>query len=351
MGVRQRVVASGLRVIGATRLDRVAAPVLRGIGVVLMFHHVRPRTGDGFAPNAGLEITPGFLDAVLAHLTTRGYAIATMDELLNRLGSGRSPDRPLAVLTFDDGYRDNRVHALPILERHRAPATFYVTTGFANRTARLWWKELEVALRRADRVSVTIAGEAVDLPTRDAREKQAAWDALYWKLRRNPEQQLLDTVAELCASEGVDGRALVEADCLDWGEVAALASHPLVTVGAHTVTHPMLAKHAERDARHELVTGKAEIEERLGRSVRHLAYPVGDPTSAGSREFAMAREIGYASAVTTRPGVVFPAHRDHVLALPRLSVNGDHQSLRSLDILLSGTAFAIWNRGRRVNVA
>ena len=99
------------------------------------------------------------------------------------------------------------------------------------------------------------------------------------------------------------------------------------------------------------MTGKAEIEQRLGQSVRHLAYPVGDPTSAGPREFAMAREIGYASAVTTRPGVVFPAHRDHVLALPRLSVNGDHQSLRSLDILLSGTAFAIWNRGRRVNVA
>lgn len=351
MALRNRVITTGLRTMEATGLHRLAAPFLRGTAVVLMFHHVRPAGTDAFAPNAGLEVTPAFLDAVLTHLTSRGYAIATLDDLLVRLETGGKPDRPMAVLTFDDGYRDNRTDALPVLERHRAPATFYVTTGFAARTARLWWKELETVLRRAKRVAVTVAGERLELPTADADEKRAAWTVLYWRLRRCPEQHLLDAIAELCAAEGVDGRALVEESCMDWREIAECAAHPLVTIGAHTVNHPMLAKHPDRDVRRELVLSRDELQTCLGRAVRHLAYPVGDPTSAGPRDFRLARDVGYASAVTTRPGMIFPEHRAHLTALPRLSVNGNHQTLRSFDVLLSGAAFALWNRGRRLNVA
>jgi peptidoglycan/xylan/chitin deacetylase (PgdA/CDA1 family) len=95
---------------------------------------------------------------------------------------------------------------------------------------------------------------------------------------------------------------------------------------------------------------KRRIEEALGAPVRHFAYPVGDPTSAGPREFAMAREAGFASAVTTRPGMIFPAHRDYPAALPRVSVNGNWQDIGYLEVLLSGAPFALWNRGRRVNV-
>lgn len=351
MGLRNRAIVTGLRAMEVTRLHRVAAPFLRGVGVMLMFHHVRPAGNVAFAPNSGLEITPEFLDAVLSHLTARGYAIVPLDEFLTQLETGRKPDRPTAVLTFDDGYRDNRTYALPVLERHRAPATFYVTTGFAARTARLWWKELETGLRRATRVAVTIAGETLDLPTADLQAKRDAWNAVYWRLRGGPEQHLLETIAEIAAAEGVDGRALVEAECMDWREIADVAAHPLVTIGTHTVTHPMLAKHAEQDVRRELVTSRAELQARLGCPVRHLAYPVGDPTSAGPREFRVAREVGYASAVTTRPGMIFPEHRDHLTALPRLPVNGNHQTVSSIDVLLSGAAFAVWNRGRRVNVA
>jgi peptidoglycan/xylan/chitin deacetylase (PgdA/CDA1 family) len=113
----------------------------------------------------------------------------------------------------------------------------------------------------------------------------------------------------------------------------------------------MLAKHSEDFVRSELTESRARIEEAIGRPARHLAYPVGDPTSAGPREFALAREIGFASAVTTRPGMIFREHAAHATALPRLSVNGRYQSLDMLDILLSGAPFALWNRGRRVNAA
>jgi peptidoglycan/xylan/chitin deacetylase (PgdA/CDA1 family) len=88
---------------------------------------------------------------------------------------------------------------------------------------------------------------------------------------------------------------------------------------------------------------------RLGVPVRHLAYPFGDATSAGPREFALAADTGYASAVTTRPGMLYRQHGRHLTALPRLSVNGGWQSRAALEVLLSGAPFLVWNRGRRIN--
>ena len=95
----------------------------------------------------------------------------------------------------------------------------------------------------------------------------------------------------------------------------------------------------------------AVIEAALGRLPRHLAYPVGDESSAGPREFELARATGFETAVTTRPGVLFAAHRQHLTALPRITVNGEFQRLRYLDVLLSGAATALHNGFRRVNAA
>ena len=89
----------------------------------------------------------------------------------------------------------------------------------------------------------------------------------------------------------------------------------------------------------------------IGRKVEHFCYPVGDATAAGPTEFAIARELGFKSAVTTRPGVLFPEHRDHLWALPRISLNGEFQRMRYVRVLTSGAATAVWNCFRRVNVA
>jgi peptidoglycan/xylan/chitin deacetylase (PgdA/CDA1 family) len=95
----------------------------------------------------------------------------------------------------------------------------------------------------------------------------------------------------------------------------------------------------------------AVIEAALGKRPQHFSYPVGDPTSAGPREFAIARELAFKTAVTTRPGVLFPEHADHLTALPRLSLNGEFQRFRYVQVLTSGAASALWNRFRRVDAA
>ena len=138
---------------------------------------------------------------------------------------------------------------------------------------------------------------------------------------------------------------------MSWQELAVLASDPLVTIGAHTVNHVMLAKVPERTARAEMDMSRALIEAALGVRPEHLAYPVGDRTSAGSREFRLAGELGFKTAVTTRPGVIFPEHRRHLTALPRVSLNGEHRALRHARVLVSGAATAVWNGFRRIDAA
>lgn len=340
--LKRAIITAGLYgtdLIGAHRWARFA----RGRGVILTFHHVRPAPADGFAPNRLLEITPAFLEEVLATLDALGFVIVPLDEVPARL-AGPEPERPFAVLTFDDGYRDNRDHAAPVLAARGAPWTLFVTRDFALGRGRFWWRELEEAVRRMPRVRSC----GLDLPAATPAEKTRAYETLYWRLRAGPEPELRAETRRLAEEADVDVAALSARACLDFEELAALARDPAVTLGAHTLTHPMLAKWDEPSARHEIVESRAALEEATGRPVRHLAYPVGDPGSAGAREFAIAREAGFATAVTTRPGHLFAAHAARLHALPRISVNGLHQRAGALRALLSGLPLLAWNRGRRV---
>ena len=185
------------------------------------------------------------------------------------------------------------------------------------------------------------------------REKRDLYDDLYGYLRSmKTEDELRRVVRDLAARHRVDMAAFCRDLCMEWREIIDLAADPLVTIGAHTVNHNMLKKMADESAvRAEMAMSRTVLEAALGKRPEHLAYPVGDPTSAGPREFRIAAELGFKTAVTTRPGVLFKAHRDHLTALPRISVNGDFQQQRYLEVLMSGAATAMWNGFRRVNAA
>ena len=350
MAPNRLMIDAGLKVFRFTGLDRALRPATRGRGVILALHRVRPAhpATPGFSPNAALEITPEFLDDTLGLMTHLGYEFVSLGEARRRLSHDGAP---FAAVTFDDGYRDMLDHVAPIMERHGAPYTLFLATGFLERTARLWWLELEEALRRLDRIEVDVGGFALRCEARDAAEKCAAYERVYWTLRARREEELLEIVGRLADQAGVDRAALFGDNFLDWGGAKALARETLMEVGAHSLSHRRLAHWPEADVRREMAQSRAALIAGLGKPVRHFAYPVGDQTSAGPREFAIARELGFITAVTTRPGVLYGAHADHVHALPRMSVNGLFQDRRALESLVSGAPTALMNFGRRIDVA
>ena len=110
-----------------------------------------PRRDAEFQPNRHLEITPEFLRAMLAHLRARDIDIITMDEVHQRLIE-RNFSRRFACFTLDDGYRDNRDFALPVMREFDAPFTVYVASDFAEGIGRLWWIALEMVIAKASSI-------------------------------------------------------------------------------------------------------------------------------------------------------------------------------------------------------
>jgi peptidoglycan/xylan/chitin deacetylase (PgdA/CDA1 family) len=328
----------------------VAKPFLGGLGAIFTLHRVRPARDDAFQPNRLLEVTPHFLAATIAKVRARGLDIVDLDEARRRLVTpGRH--RRFVVFTLDDGYRDNLDFALPIFRAANAPFTIYVPSAFPSGRGELWWIALEEMVARHARVAPGIAGWPDHLPAGTLDEKWSAWCRLYTHMRAVDEGTQRALVHELCARHGVDMEAICRHAIMDWDEVARIAADPLCTIGAHTVHHHAMAKLTREDAWADMVVGADDLARRLGRRPRHFSFPYGSIDAAGPRDFALAAEMGFSTAVTTRPGVLYPDHAAHLTALPRVSLNGEYQTLRYLDVFLSGLPFYVFNGFERLNVA
>jgi len=349
--MKPAIIRTGFDMLYFSGTHRLLRPLFEGVGAILMLHHVRPQRHDQFQPNRSLEVSPAFLSETLSWLRRRDIDIVSLDEMHRRL-TERDFRRRFVCMTFDDGYRDNRVHAYPILKRHGAPFAIYVPASFPERRGKLWWLALESAIAANDSIAVTMDGTERNFRCATTRQKYETYDLLYRRLRGLAREAPLHAlVDELSVRYGVDMRRLADALCMDWSEIRALAGDPLVTIGAHTANHIMLGKATEDTARRELKSGRELVEAALGMEVRHLAYPYGGHDAAGPREFRIAAALGYKTAATTRPGVLFAAHARHLTALPRLSLNGEYQATRYLNVLMSGAATALYNGFRRVDAA
>jgi peptidoglycan/xylan/chitin deacetylase (PgdA/CDA1 family) len=348
--LHHRLYGLGFAVISATGADHWLGPFTTGRGVILMFHRVRPWRARPFAPNQVLEISPEFLNLCLSTLKAMGFRLISMDDIPQDLHE-RAPDRPFAALTFDDGYRDNLEFALPVLRKHGAPWTIYVTSQFAEGKGRLWWLELEETVAAMPEICIPGGnGSFIVLRSRTVCEKHRAFAAIYKILRQKPQAQLQFLLQFLQEQAGICWANMTREHCLSWDELRPLGEDPSVSVGAHTLLHPALANESLGSSEREIVQSRLVIEQQLNRSVRHFAYPFGDRRAAGPREFEITRDAGYATAVTTRPGHIFDAHAGHLHALPRVSINGLFQNERALRSLLTGTALFLSNGARRVNV-
>jgi len=347
---RNNVIRAGLGALYFSGAHHLLRPIFSGVGAIFTLHQVRPGRDAEFAPNRHLEVTPDFLRAMLAHLNSRDIDVVTIDELHERL-TMRNFSRRFACFTFDDGYRDNRDYALPVMREFNAPFTVFVASDFAEGSGCLWWIALETVIAKVDAVKVTIGGSATQLDTTTSANKHAAFERLHDWLRALPEFEMKREIDALCARHGVDQVAICRDLCMSWPELSEFARDPLVTIGAHSITHCNLAKQGEDMAVHEMRESRARIARAVQREVVHLAYPYGDRDAAGPREFALARAAGYKTAVTTRPGMIFSESGRHLTALPRVSLNGNYQNERILPVLTSGAATAMWNGFRRIDAA
>ncbi len=305
--LEQRSVFDVLRASGCMSVLR---PWVGGEGTIFVLHRV---CADGDTPLAPMFLTAGTLDTMLAAVRDAGCDILSLDDMRRRLMTG-TRGRPFAVFTLDDGYLDNLSVALPVFERHRAPFCVYVCTGFIERRLDPWWAILDRLVNENLELSLAMPGVPEARWSCVTRaEKEAAYAALWDRLFPNDEQAA-QIRARLYAHYGINPGVEMDRIAMTWPQVLELASHPLVTLGAHTVSHPVLPRLSEPSAREELQGGREELESRLGRPVRHVAYPFG---LLGRREIRIASSLGFETATTTESGNLFPEHAGQLHCLPR----------------------------------
>jgi peptidoglycan/xylan/chitin deacetylase (PgdA/CDA1 family) len=329
----------------------LASRYYAGLGSIVVLHRVVPRFADLTPlPSFGGEIDAGFLRDILAFCRAQRIAIVPLDEVANRLASARKGNHRerFVAFTFDDGWRDNLTLALPIFRQMNAPLAIYVATGLSDRAALSWKYNVADILLSQRELSFSVEGKAYHFDISTLAGKDAAYRAVLALLI---EAEPVTRHQVLNAIVGGDAAALARKAnqlMLGWEEIKALASDPLVTIGAHSEHHYNLARLDDAQLRAEVEGSKRKLEAVLDRRIDHFAYPYGGRAHAGPREFAAAREAGFRTATTTRIGNLFADHARLMHCLPRIPASGKLNWIGYFRASQSGLVPAIANRFKRV---
>ena len=183
---------------------------------IMMYHSV------GYADPSELNtVSPENFARQMAYLKNHGYHVLSLDELVERINSGKPFKHKSVVITFDDGYADNYTYAFNVLQKYQFPAIIFVPTDLVGTKGHLVW----------------------------------------------------DQILEM-ANNGID-------------------------IGSHTRHHAYLPDLTYEHQRDEIFGSKQILEEKLGRPVRHFAYPIGGFSEQIKR---LVKDAGYVSACATNRG-------------------------------------------------
>lgn len=306
-----------MRMVGVGRLDcakaRGEAEVLRSLMTMLspagasarlstlIFHRVLPNR-DPLFPD---EIDAAQFDAVCGWLR-QWFNVMPLREAVDRLFSGTLCERALA-LTFDDGYADNLHVAAPILRRHQLPCTFFIATGYLD-GGRMWNDSLVESIRATHLQRISLDGiECLkDLPTKTINldgvvARRRAIDYLIQHIKYLAPRSRDASVAAIERAAG----ASLPSDLMLTSEQVLSLHRGGFEIGAHTVTHPILARLSPGEIHREIAMNRAQLRElTLGADVALFAYPNGKPgADYNQASIDVTKQLGFEAALSTSWGV------------------------------------------------
>jgi peptidoglycan/xylan/chitin deacetylase (PgdA/CDA1 family) len=267
----------------------------------LIFHRVLPEP-DPLFPG---EIDAKSFDAICGWLR-QWFNVLPLDEAIRRMREGQLPARACAI-TFDDGYADNHDVAMPLLQRHGLCATFFIATGFLD-GGRMWNDTLIEAVRRSRAAELALSdllGEGFErVQVQTVEKKRAAIGQLIDRIKYLELEERVRLGQELARRSG----ATLPEDLMMRSEQVQGLRAGGMQIGAHTVSHPILARLDDAQAREEIGRSKSYLENLLQERVPLFAYPNGKPAADYSpRSVELAREAGFDAAVSTSWGVAHAA--------------------------------------------
>jgi len=260
------------------------------------------------------------LDRQLA--TLAGHAeVIDPSEVFEAMRAGRGRR---VLITFDDGYRDNFEIAFPLLRKHGLRATFFLATGFLDHPRAAWWDEIAWIVRRANgealRTTRSSDGDLLPAGFTLAGDDDASIRDLVARYKTLPSgdgERFLEQLARATGS-GRCGARDAEGLWMTW-EMARQIHGAGMSIGGHTVTHPVLARLPRERQREEIAICARRLAEELQVQMKWFAYPVGDRDAFTRTTQEILRDCGVELAFSFYGGFARPS-RWNPLDMPRIYV-------------------------------
>jgi peptidoglycan/xylan/chitin deacetylase (PgdA/CDA1 family) len=284
--------------------------------IILLYHRVINVDSD---PQL-LCVSPENFEEHL-HCITRCFHPLTLENLNELLTDGKVP-RNGVVLTFDDGYADNFLYAKPLLSRFGVPATVFVTAGYVGKSEEFWWDELESLLLSSpslpENLELSLNGRKQQWHFRKEAERPLkkhpdfkGWNVLSSDIPTNRHQAYLE-LCDLLRPLKYEDREAALTDLrrqvngakitreshrsLTFREIRQLNNDPVFEIGAHTITHSMLAKQTREVQQYEILESKHQLESILEKPVKSFSYPYGGKRDVDLGTADIVREAGFKTA-------------------------------------------------------
>ena len=260
----------------------------RPVGIVYMLHRVGLKDSDRLACIEGLKVSESFLERLIERLRP-DYDFIQLDELEYRL---RQPEKkyqkPFAVFTFDDGYRDNYEYAYPIFRKNNVPFSVFLTYDFIDNPCPFNYPFIiERIISHYDKI--VIGGKNIDCATDEL--KNAAFRLLKARVMKLPYDSFKEDFKALFNDYWTD--AVYDDNMLTWEQIREMQSSDLCVFGSHTMTHCVLSNVPNDKLEYELGVSKKNIENRIGCAVNYISYPFGWFTDVNDEAVVKTSELGY----------------------------------------------------------
>lgn len=267
---------------------------------VLIYHRVAEDPIDSQL----LAVSPENFENQIKYLT-ENYNVIPLSQMIEDFENGRLNKNTVSI-TFDDGYADNLYNALPILEKHKAHATIFVSTGFIGNSREFWWDDMErifftkKALPEVLSISDDKQDYYFDLRTFDGRID--TYDKLHQFLKQNKHSERQAFIDELLnwANLPLNGRRtnLV----MDENELRKISKSECIEIGAHTVWHDSLAVLNSNEQADEIKNSIQTLSKILGKEVKLFSYPYGSSNDVNEETLKILKDLGFKNAVANIQG-------------------------------------------------
>ena len=286
--------------------------------VILCYH------GIGESGNPLLAAPSAELFESQMRFLCENYRVVSLDQVCQELES-RAQGEPGIAITFDDGYLSSYTLAFPTLQKYKLPATIYLTVESVQTGQVAWYDRvfLAMAVAPGGELQLDLEGPWRFQLNSPHERLRAAFEIVAF-LRTLPNARRRECCRLIEERIGLPQNALSNR-VLGWQQIHSMRSAG-ISFGSHTLTHPVVSRLSSLELESELVGSKRALEENLGCSVSHFAFPFGKASDCSATAIQLLSHCGYRTAVTTVPGVNTP--ESNPFELRRLQVGSDSSLAR-----------------------